>query len=388
LNTKIEDIVNLKCFEEVFLELEKVDANKTQEIRDNIEGIVKDIHNEIKDNIDNEDTLKLLLYKESSELKLYLNSFLQYSEMMAKRENALWQFAFILTEQFFELLSTYLDEYFSTKLELMYAELEKNHDWYSGLVDSGKKVGTVLNYSKKILKTGLDNISTNILDDKEFINTKSSIEIILEKYLDIDVVSKDIAGILEKAGRFYKESWEKEIKTQSPNLQDLRVFSNNAKSINLGIDYDFGVAEQTFTVGISAGIVGSIGLAAGWHTLSYALLNVFPPIAIFAAVSSLFVAFATKDKVLKNRKNELNEVVKLYHKHFLLLIETEKIKELNNNTLRESMNNQNREIIKSTVEEWGNVISGNYKIEHYRLLISAFKKHFRLIENTYNFQSK
>lgn len=378
---KLTKIIKLDSFTEVFSKLIKIDPDKTKDIENSLKESIRDIHSKIEDNYNDKANLKYLLYRESVELKAHASSYLTYSEMMATRENVLWRFAFDLTEQFFDLISDALTDYFDEKLKNMFSKLEKNYEWHTGLIDSGKKLASITNYSKKILKKGLDKFGHDILNDKEIFDAKSVVERILDTHLNIDLVSKDIGNILEEANNLYKSRWEQEIKTQAPDLSKLRAFSSYNSNFDINIGFEFGMAEQTLAVGISSAIVGSIGLAAGWHTLTYALLNVFPPVAIFAALGTLIVAVLTKNKALENRKKQIKEAVKQYHKQFLLQIETEKIKNLKNKTLREAMNEQSRQIIRETVKQWSKAISGQLSIEHYRMIISGFEKHMTLIDD-------
>lgn len=55
-------------------------------------------------------------------------------------------------------------------------------------------------------------------------------------------------------------------------------------------------------IGIGSAVAGSIGLAMGWHTITHALLNVFPPVAIFALVASIAGGFATKKEAVKKER--------------------------------------------------------------------------------------
>lgn len=380
LKCNLAKIINLASFDEVFLELKKIDSDKTQEIKDSLKICIKDIHNKIEKSYSDKANLKYLLYREGVELKAHASSYLTYSEMMATRENALWRFAFDLTEQFFNEISDALAEYFDAKLQIMFSELGKNYKWHTGLTDSGKKVTSIANYSKKLLKKGLDKIGHDILNDKEIVDTKNVMEHILGSHLNFKLVSKDIGNIMEEASNRYKSKWEQEIKTQAPDLSKLRAFSSYNSNFSIKIGFELGMAEQTFAIGISSAIVGSIGLAAGWHTLSYALLNVFPPISIFAALGTLIVAVLTKNKAVENQKSKIKEAVKQYHKQFLLQIETEKMEKLENKTLREAMNEQSKHIIQETVKQWNKAISGKFNIEHYRLIISGFEKHLTLID--------
>lgn len=384
IQSSLKNITTLSSFSPVFAELKKIDKNKCEEIEIALKYCVDEIHSQIQNSKDDINNLKYLLYKESVELKAHSSSYLSYSEMMAMRENALWKFAFTLTEQFFDIVANALDDYFQSKVEILNRELEADSSWYSGIRDSTKKMGTVLNISKKLLKEGLEKTVglKEVLDDKELIDTQTIVEKLLNYHLSPKLVSKDITKIMKQANKRYKESWEKEIKSQSPDLSKLKAFTSSyGKKIDMKIGFQLGAAEQTLAVGISGAIVGTVGLAAGWHTLTYAMLHVFPPLAIFAILGTVVVGVLTKDNALKNRKKQIQEAIKQYHKYFLLLIEVEKLKELNNKTLREAMIEQSKNIIKETVRQWGKAISGNLTVEHYRLLISAFTKHLMLIDD-------
>lgn len=383
IQTLLEKITSLYAFSPVFNDLRKIDANKCQEIEKALKHCVNDIHNQLQNSIEDINNLKFLLYKESVEVKAHSSSYLSYSEMMAMRENALWKFAFDLTEQFFDIVAEALDDYFKTKIGIMNKELETDSSWYSGIRDTTKKVGSVLNISKKLIKEGLEKVGVReVIDDEALINTQSVVEKLLDSHMSPKLVSKDIAKIMKQANKQYKKKWEKEIKTQSPDLSKLKAFTSGYdKKLDMYIGFELGAAEQTLAVGLSGAIVGTMGLAAGWHTLTYALLHVFPPLAIFAILGTVIVGVLTKDKALESRRKQIQEAVKQYHKHFLLLIEVEKLKELNNKTLREAMIEQSKNIIKETVRQWEKAISGNLTVEHYRLLISAFTRHLMLIDD-------
>lgn len=378
----LEKIINLDSFGNVFKELKKIDKKKALEIENSLKKCIKENHSKINKRKKDKKNLKYLLYKEKIELKAHSSSYLSYSEMVATTENALLKFAVNLIEQFFTRMADELNDYFNTKITIMNKELENNASWYAGLKDTSKKMGSILNFSKQKLKLGLDTVGLGrYLDEKEIINTKSIVEKLLEIHLSQEIVGKDIAQKMEQANKKYKDRWEKELKTQSPDLNKLKAFASSYDNNNdIKVGFELGAAEQTFFVGIASSVVGTVGLAAGWHTITYAMLNVFPPIAIFAILGTVVVAAFTKDKALVNRKKQISEVVKQYHKYFLLQIEIEKLKELNGKTLREAMIEQSQKIINETIKQWYKTISGNLQIEHYQLLMSAVTKHLMLID--------
>lgn len=135
---------------------------------------------------------------------------------------------------------------------------------------------------------------------------------------------------------------------------------------------------------MSGAVVGTIGLAAGWHTLTYSLLHVFPPLAIFSALAAVGMAVFTKEKAKENRRAQIIKAVNNYHQYFLLQIDTAHLQELNGKTLREALLEQSQIIVQETLRKWEEMISGNLKAEHYRWLIASTIEHIKLVENCLN----
>lgn len=264
IDNLLEKITSLSAFSPIFDELRKIDSDKCEEIEKTLKHCVNNIHNQIQTSTKDTSNLKYLLYKESVELKAHSSSYLQYSEMMAMRENALWKFAFDLTEQFFDIVDSALDNYFDAKATIMNKELETDASWYSGIRDTTKKMGAVVNISKKLLKEGLEKAGVKkAIDDGELIDTHSIVEKLIDTHLPPKMVSKDIAKIMKQANKQYQKAWEKEIKTQSPDLSKLKAFTSRyGKKVDVK-GFELGAAEQTLAVGIYSAVVATIGLAAG-----------------------------------------------------------------------------------------------------------------------------
>ena len=93
------------------------------------------------------------------------------------------------------------------------------------------------------------------------------------------------------------EKWMKnELKTFcESNLNQLKTFASSyGKNVDLNVALELGIEEQTIAIGLTSAVVGSIGLAAGWQTLTYAMLNFFHPIALFAVLGTVLFSIFTK----------------------------------------------------------------------------------------------
>jgi len=164
----LKKVISLESFDEVFKQLREIDNIKTNQVEESLKSCIKDIHDEIAKNINDNKSLKYLLYKEFIVLKEHSSAYLTGNSMMASRENTLMKFANIISEQFFSIINNALEEYFNKKIEIMYLNIEKNSNWYSGLNDSAKKMGSIINSSKKLIKKSIDTVGFNgVIDDKD-----------------------------------------------------------------------------------------------------------------------------------------------------------------------------------------------------------------------------
>ena len=379
----LERIVSLESYRPVLAQLRAIDDTHAAQIETALRKATEETHTGIRAAASNRDQLRYWLYREAVEIKAHTSSYLSYAEMMATREANLWKFALTVTEQFFNLVFDALDAYFETKKRLMLQECEAQSSWYSSIADSSRKLLVPVNLAKKLVDVATDRIGVDVIPDGAIVSTKGIVEGLLGRHLNPKQVEGDVVRILEEASQRIKATWEKEIQSQAPDLSTLKVFASHSATMSgPRVSFQLGVAEQTFAVGIAGGVVGAMGLAAGWHTLTYAMINVFPPVAIFSVIAAVGLAVLTKGKVLENRRKQVVEAVNQYHRHLLTHIHTQRMQELNGQTIRDAINEQNRKIVAETLEQWESMISGKLRSEHYRMLITATTSHLILVEKS------
>jgi hypothetical protein len=376
------DIVNLRCYSSAFETLKQVDQKHAAQLETALLKATEGTHKGIVEAEGNPDRLRYWLYREVVEVRAHSSSYLSYSEMMATREANLTRFAMGVTGRFFDLIFDSLDEYFQGKKSLMIEECQSRSEWYSTISDSSKKLLTPVNIASRLVGAASDRLGLQTgLTGADLVDTKGVVESVLVRYLDPKQVTHDVTAILEHASAIVEETWKKEIKAQAPDLAELKAFSSRSTdSFGPATEFQFGIAEQTFAVGVGAALVGSFGLAAGWHTLTYAMINVFPPVAIFSVLAAVGLAFVTKDRALENRRQQISGAADKYHQQLLLQIDTQKMEELGGRSMRDAMIEKNERIVARTIRQWEESISGNLRAEHYRLLIAATTQHLMLVD--------
>lgn len=374
-------ILDLEAFQNVFGIMRQKDPDFAENIQQSLEAVLEDTHAILKIDGQSPEKYKVALLKEQINVQAQASQYLNICDQLSYREKNLWQFAFNVTNEFFDRIFNALDLYFAQKKRLMISELEKEADWYVGIVDFAKKGGTIINLaSKNVNKFAEKYVGEKLFEQKD-LDSRTIVEVIVEKHLNENIVEKDVATVLEKATDEFNKAWLKQISEQTPNVDRLSAFTVSGKTSSLvSLPLQFGATEQALLMGIGAYVIASVGLAAGWHTITYALSHLFPPLLLLTAVATFLTGQFTKEQALEQRKKQIEETVNRYHRFFLTYLDATPLKELNNVNLRKYMNQVNEKIVNNTVLEWEKNILGKLTTEDYRSLNNAFSRHLALIE--------
>lgn len=301
--------------------------------------------------------------------------------MMVARENELWKHAFLCTEQFFVDVQQALDVYFAEKLRLMEQEIREDATWYSGIRDTAKKTGELVNLGKVGWNRLRSLVSDEVSDNDAVLDTRGVVEKALDAHLTQAQVVADVEKILDRATERFKASWAKIIDQNAPTAADLRAFAGTDSGRGaLDVSFTLGAAESTLLVGLGGAVAATVGLAAGWHTITYALLNVFPPAAVFAVVATVAVAVFTKGKAQEQRIATIRKAVENYYRTMLTAINTEPVEALGNKTMRTAMLEQSKQIVQTTMEHWTKAVLGSLSLEDNARIAAATEVHRQLID--------
>ncbi|MFC0216609.1 hypothetical protein ACFFK0_29870 [Paenibacillus chartarius] len=332
----------------------------------------------------NNDQKRIALMQEQLIVQAQAGQYLSITDEFTERHKNLWKFNSRAPELFFQTAYDNLAVYFQRKKKVMHDRLEKDSSWYTGIKDSAKKMGSLVNIAIK----GANQLSEKyrgqkLTEHENVIDDKSIVEKLMEEHLSPKDVSRDIGRILDHCNKVYEEAWKKEITAQQPDLQRIvpHMLVNKARE-NVDLQFQVGAAEQILMVSIGTTVASVLALAAGWHTLTWAILNVFPPMAIFVAALTVVTGLLTKESALKQRKKQIDDSVNQYYHYFLTYLDVMKLKELGNRSLREQIVQAGETIIEKTIGQWELTLLGGLTIEHYRLLNAAFSRHLLYIQET------
>lgn len=393
----IERIASLSAFQLIFAELKAADPEDGGAIERALSVALQECHVGLRESSESPDRLRYWLYREAVETKAQASAFLSYEKEMAKREAALWQFAIAQNERFFRSVLDALDDYFDLKNQRVIEELEKDAAWYSNLRDNAKQAAEIVRKGVSILKRGavfLKEVASpkvtdhpafekaaELLDDVVSLDTRDIATKALETHLSETTLVADVQAILNEAGKRYEEAWSREIKAQTPDLAALSAFAQaTSPEVHMAPRLQLGIAEQTLAVGLGGAIAGTLSLAVGWHTLAYAMVNVFYPAAIIVAVASIGLTMFRKEHDLERRRRHVREAIDGYQRHCIVQIQTGRLEAFAGKTLREVLTAQSARIVAATLAHWQQAISGNLTLDHYQKLSAACTAHLQLIQ--------
>ena len=369
LKTSIVAIINAPELKDLIKELVVKDSENGRVIGKSIFNTLKPIsvaYSKILENkeIQMQFALELHSLKEAidtSSLKIQsiVSPYISYSETIALRKADLESFARNTGQEFMDHLLDGISSYFDEKRDVLFERIEQELNSKERLKDTLKPFG-------KIAKKGFDKIG---------FKTKSRpwnqlfIEKILEDELSEQKLKANLKKIVDNAKASFESKWKKKAEKDPPDLRMMRILALNASTANAsGIGFNMEVATPVLATGIGAALAGTFGLAAGWHTINYALINVFPPAAIIALLLTAVTFKFTGKHAQKSRKESVEKVIQQYYAHVLGNLYKQGINEFGGLTMPQQLHKISSDCIDTVLKHWEKQISGNLDVSDYRLL--------------------
>jgi len=367
--------------EPIFEELRSRDPERVAGLEEALHSRVKESRELLATAHSSHDRLRYALYRQATEIADFTGPLRGVSHMLVARENELRKHAFICTEQFFTDLTRALDVYFDQKRVLMEEHVRSESAWHTGLRDTARKTATLVNLAQRGVNSVRGLVTNENPADDPMVDTRTIVEQTIDAYLDRGEVQADIEKILESAEARFIASWKRVIDQNAPSSADLKAFSGLAPDRGAAsTEFQVSAADGTFLMGMSSAVAATLGLAAGWHTITWALLNVFPPAAAFAVLATVVVAVFTREKAEQHRIAAVRQAVQDYYRTFLTYMNTEELENLDGKTTREAMLDQSAAIIQSTLDHWTTTVIGELGVEDYLRLADALDSHRQIID--------
>ncbi|RDU37044.1 hypothetical protein DRW41_10170 [Neobacillus piezotolerans] len=375
------EILSLKAFEQTFKELKEVNPEVGNNIEASLRASVAESH-QLIEQANSIPELHLALLKEQTTIQAQNSQYLSITDEINQKKIVLLEFKPKVYHEFMDEVESEIGRYFSRKAQVISAEIKTDGSWYSGLRDSAKKGGgSLINATIKGINTVTKEFNKKeIFSDDIKVDSQTIVERLLAKHLDNKEVSKDIGEIFTRASKSYEKKWSEKIMASRPNLKRLSAFSLAHSSISaLKLNFQLGATEQVLATSIGAAIIGVASLAAGWHTLTYAMLTVFPPLAVFAAIVTIATGILTKEKAIEKRQAEAKEAINRYYQYFIQQLYTYKMPSLGYRSISLYMEEVGENIVAAALKEWEKGYFENISLEHFRSLNQAFVTHLMYV---------
>jgi len=287
------------------------------------------------------------------------------------------------SNDFLDFVYNSIDDYFETIYLKIETELENNSSMFTGIKDSWKKTGAKgINICSSKFKEilGYKEAEKKLLDDQTLL------EKTLENICSSEEIQKKVTNVFQEAAVNYEKTWKKRVAEYHQKVKqfDSQLAKLSQDAISLKPEFSLGLAEQTLATAFGATLVGTLSLAAGWHTLAYALSNVFLPIAIFAALLTLFVAWWKENDALQKRIDQVKKLLNTYHAQIILFIDTHPLEEHQNKSIRKLLIVQSFEMAKKLNKQWREVRYGLLTESHYEEIITAITSYLQLLDKAEN----
>ena len=365
------DILSLEAFQSVIEEMKNTDPVFGKNIEIALRAAVFQNHQAITTACSCE-LLKIALLEEQRTIQAHSSQYLSITDELTHKKNNLLQFNPIVYNRCMDEIENDMRVFIEERKLLMHAEVEKDSTWHTGITDAVKKGGGA------VLNTAIKKINS-----AQNINSRTIVEKVLEEHFSSLIISEKMSEILDTATGNYQNRWEKEINANVPNVKKILAFStSDTMKVRFGMNFQPGAPEQILTMGIGSAVVGVTGLAVGWHTFAYAMINVFPPIAVFTALLTVATGVLTNENAIQKRKNDIDEILNRYYQLLLQHLYTEKLSELDGKSISEYIENSGYEIANKTLEKWESRYMGKLNTGHYRKLNESFTTHLLYVNES------
>ena len=255
------------------------------------------------------DSLQNTIEKNQNEIKTeIIKQQKKLSELQA-REKDLDNQVHILTEKYCVFISDSLNLIFESKRKSLSKYIEEQYKWHHSITENVTQVavGAALIGSKVF-----NHVSSNGKFEKkiEDIDLRTNIQRKFDSLTDEEVLRNQVEKIIRNGFEKYSDDWQAYLKLG--NLFERGgyeyQFSGKADQMSKSITE----TQLAFVSGITTTVIATAGLAAGWHTMAYAVSSIVPAGLAITTGLTLFSALSSKGKRVNVIQNEVVSILENY----------------------------------------------------------------------------
>ena len=359
-----QDIINLSAFQDAKDTLEEKDKIVTENLLLSMVATIKNQHQVLADYTSSTIHCRIALLEEYIAVQEYLQLHSDSLRRLVEQQQRIDDFNRTACQRMWDEILDDIFSYFERVEQLMIEEVAAQSSWDTGIKDlMSKGAGIVLRVAKA--------------NDKVALGDKSLVERIMDKYLKPDHLGRDISEIIQKHILRFNNEW----KTMAEAEVDFRSLPSLFVNVDNAPQGRSDNTSQVFGTGLGGSVVGVLGVAAGWHTLSYAVATVFPPLIVFTALATAATGVLTKDKSIEERKNQIKQVIEYYYRYFHFCLHTQPIDDLRGQTFKKYITNSSALLCNQLKDDQERRLLGKLTGKEFQVWLNSCQRHLQLVRD-------
>jgi len=202
-----------------------------------------------------------------------------------------------LTEWYVDRFHREMKQFLAEQFLQMRREYEKRYEWHTGLKDGMKMLRA------KIYALGGNTAASPSTE------TRPLLEQLVDEYLSKEKITSFVKQLDTSLQKHVTERWSQ---TTANVLRDALVAARGSASawshpLNLALESELDIASKSALAGLAAAGASTVMLAAGWHTLAWAISGIFAPMLLAGIALTLFAAMLGRDRTVSKVQKKLLE---------------------------------------------------------------------------------
>lgn len=210
---------------------------------------------------------------------------------------------------------------------------------------------------------------------------KTQLENIFEDHLGSERFKDEFGDIFNRCIKNHEKRWISLVDQSLPDLDLIRRRIGRKAAFDTRVEGIRSMpSEGVLKAGLGVSLVGTLGLAAGWHTLAYSFSHVFPPAMLFTLAVAVFTEWAKKDKAAENKVEAVEKALNHLYLEIIGKITTQTYDEFGGITLKGQVAKESARIVEDTLREVETMLHGELTSEDYTLLSNSMFRHIESVE--------
>jgi len=403
-------LIEKEAFRESFVSIELKDAEQATEIKGELLEVLDRTQQFYRCEVEAEElsaesTGRMKLWEKRSgilqemlNLKAHMKRYTDSVAEFVSKETELRQQAPAGINAFFDSCSNGLDQYFDDKQRLLHQNIDSEVTWTTETKDMGTKLlrgtigvgettarllgGKLKGFDVDLVKKGRDavkemEVKAHLAYGK--INPENTFTQIWTRHMDHEAM--DVERILTEAWKHYDRYWE-HLPAYANVCNDEGFFPCVSDSVNgLVPEGVTSPAMKSVKNGSSVAGFATVSLAMGWHTLSYAMIHVFPPAMLFSFIAAAMIGITQEHGYKTQVKDQFSRCLRLTRQDYVQLwfegIDPKKHAQI---PLRTAIMVDAGKRVDMAMHSWQLRLFGNLELNDYKDLIGGFELHLSLLE--------